>query len=92
MFIMIRILVLVLICIVFTSMSIFANCDKVTGGACSIEELKKEQEMLDKIKPIDKIFDNDKEIILNDTIKNEIERNGETKTLPTKVKNKKALN
>jgi len=29
-------------------MSIYANCDLPTGGACSLEELKKEQEKFSK--------------------------------------------
>lgn len=45
---MVRILCLILISFCFTAMSIYANCDLPTGGACSLEELKKEQEKFSK--------------------------------------------
>ncbi len=45
---MVRILFLILISFCFTALSIYANCDMPTGGACSLEELKKEQEKFSK--------------------------------------------
>ena len=45
---MIRILSLIIISFCFTALSIYANCDLPTGGACSLESLKKEQEKFSK--------------------------------------------
>ena len=59
---MVRILVLIIISFCFTALSIYANCDLPTGGACSIEDLKREQaamqEDLSKHTLLDKL-DND---------------------------------
>lgn len=56
---MVRILVLVMISFCFTALSIYANCDLPTGGACSIEDLKREQvnmqENLSKHTLLDKV-------------------------------------
>ncbi len=47
---MVRILLLVIISFCFTALSIYANCDLPTGGACSLEDLKREQaEIQEKI-------------------------------------------
>jgi len=40
---MVRILVLVIISFCFTALTIYADCDLPTGGACSLEDLKREQ-------------------------------------------------
>ena len=45
---MIRILSLAIISLFFTTLSIYATCDLPTGGACSLDELKKEQEQFSK--------------------------------------------
>ena len=45
---MIRILSLALISFCFTALSIYASCDLPTGGACSLDVLKKEQERFSK--------------------------------------------
>ena len=45
---MVRILSLILISFCFTAHSIYANCNLPTGGACSLEVLKKEQEQFSK--------------------------------------------
>ena len=41
---MVRLFTLVLISFCFTALSIYANCDLPTGGACSIEDLKQKQQ------------------------------------------------
>ncbi len=46
---MVRILFLILISFCFTAASIYASCDLPTGGACSLEALKKEQEEFSKL-------------------------------------------
>ena len=45
---MVSILSLILISFCLTALSISASCDLPTGGACSLEELKKEQELFSK--------------------------------------------
>lgn len=45
---MVRILCLIIISFCFTAISIYASCDLPTGGACSLEVLKKEQEKFSK--------------------------------------------
>lgn len=56
---MVRILVLVIISFCFTALTIYANCDLPTGGACSLEDLKREQvsmqEKLSKHTLLDKL-------------------------------------
>ena len=42
---MVRIFILVLVSVCFTTLSIYANCDLPTGGACSIKELKEKQKI-----------------------------------------------
>lgn len=54
--IMVRILVLVLISFCFTALSIYASCDLPTGGACKLEDLRKEEESFSKILWEDKFF------------------------------------
>lgn len=45
---MVKILSFVLISFCFTALSIYASCDLPTGGACSLDVLKKEQEEFSK--------------------------------------------
>ncbi len=45
---MVRILVLVIISFCFTAHSIYANCDLPTGGACSLEDLRREQQEMEE--------------------------------------------
>lgn len=45
---MVRILILLLISFCCTALSIYANCDLPTGGACKLEDLRKEQEEFSK--------------------------------------------
>ncbi len=45
---MIRILALVIISVFCTAAAIYADCDLPTGGACSLEDLKKEQQEFSK--------------------------------------------
>lgn len=71
---MVRILVLIIISFCFTALSIYANCDLPTGGACSIKDLKREQaavqEDLSKHSLLDKVdknyFQSKEEVQQND--------------------------
>ena len=46
---MVRIFMLFLICFCCASMSIYASCDLPTGGACKLDDLRKEQENFSKL-------------------------------------------
>ena len=71
---MVRILCLILISFCFTALSIYANCDLPTGGACSLDVLKKEQAKFSKElwennylnKLYEKYEEKQKEVIKND--------------------------
>ena len=74
---MIKILSLALISFCLTALSIYASCDLPTGGACSLEELKKEQHAFSKelwennyLNQLDKNYEKkQKELIKIDTPK-----------------------
>ncbi len=48
---MVRVLILALISICFSVLKIQADCNLPTGGACSLEDLRKEQENFSKSLP-----------------------------------------
>lgn len=76
---MIRVIVLVLISFSFTALSIYANCDLPTGGACSLEDLRKEQQKMSEMLSKEKFFDQ-----VDDNYKREQE-NGLKNELPKQV-------
>lgn len=53
---MVRIFLLALICLCVSTLKIYADCDLPTGGACSLEELKKEHQEFSEMLSKDSFF------------------------------------
>lgn len=77
---MVRIFLLFIISVFCTTAAIYADCDLPTGGACKIEDLRREQENFSKIlnredylNQLDENYQLKQELRLNHDLQNELD-------------------